>query len=327
MTSARFLIFGAHRETGKPASLVLEASSREEAEAFALQQGVLIQQVQELPSAAARLEAMERAPAPPGLTHAPSPGATGAPSPGAPRALRGPRVVTPGPPESWGDAAASHGPTGHSTREGEGVPTLLLPWPRGFEGLAGERILATYEPRGLELGLLGVMLGRRAKVVLTTHRFIVSQRRLLGGSISTARLDALSGVSLGSRVSTWLMALGLAGLLLTVMGAAQLASASSSTNGMVRNMASDLGGSEGLLGPLQGMLSGAKQGIWAIFVLNGVASIAMMFFAWSKELAACGTGAPVSLRGRTINSARASTLLLATEQAIHTLAQTREARP
>ncbi|MCC6285297.1 MAG: hypothetical protein IT439_08360 [Phycisphaerales bacterium] len=326
MTSARFLIFGAHRDTGKPASLVLEAVSREEAEAFALQQGVLIHQVQELPSAAARLAAMAADPRP---NDPPARGAHDAQTPARPpRRAEGPAEVpsargeSAGPVNEQAPRVAAESGAAQRRIAPEDDParalSLRLPWPRGFDGLPGERVLATYEPRGLELGVLGALLGRRAKVVLTTQRFIVSQRRLFGGSIASARLGSLAGVTLGSRVSSWLMALGLGGLLLTIPLVAQ-AAGGAGLGGSLGGLTSDVDGAGGLLGPIQGLMDGAKQGMMAFVILQAVTSIAMVCFAWNKELAALGPGGPVALRGRLLNAKRASAIVAATEQAIHVI--------
>ena len=85
--------------------------------------------------------------------------------------------------------------------------------------LPHEIIVARYDARPSELGVVGIIFSHRRRLVLTDRRLIVYDRRLIDSRLDAVRLSRVSAVRLGVRIDPVRTVLG---LLLGLMGSGVL---------------------------------------------------------------------------------------------------------
>lgn len=166
-------ILGAERVSGTPTRATIKAASPDEARAAAADMGLLISRVNDLGPVEQTPDALP--------TPAPAPELV---PPGAP-------LPQPGIDQ----------PMGTVRSDSRHVPDL--------DPLPGEVRLAHLTARGSQVGLLGMLLGHRQELILTTHRLIALDRQLMGGSCDIAPLEQLAAVRVGTQTNTSLRLIGL----------------------------------------------------------------------------------------------------------------------
>jgi len=112
------------------------------------------------------------------------------------------RVVERAPGHPAGDAAAVDVSDAAHLRFGSRIiPDLDL--------LPHEIIIARYDAKPSELGLMGMIFSHRRRLVLTDRRLIVYDKRLLDSRLDAVRLSRISAGMLGVRINPYLAVLGL----------------------------------------------------------------------------------------------------------------------
>lgn len=289
--SQRFLILGADRETGKPASLVLEADDQASAEDFAARQGILIRETKSLPGGSPPAAEASRAP----IAVTDRRGAMA-----AEETARSEPAPASGA-DDWREEMETEVSVEHIPLPYRGAPRV--------PALPGEQVLATYEPTRWELGLRCAMFGHKRALILTTHRLLAFDRRLLGATLETCTLDSLDGMTLGSRIVPWMFVTGLSGIALAIVQAIPAMSSSSSASNIGQLLGMDLSGA-------QSLVSGASSFILGASAILGVMSLMLILASMSRELAGYCGGRRCGVSVRWLSMARGGAFLGATEEAI-----------
>lgn len=258
-----FEILGAYRDSGEPALLRVEAASEDDAIEYAASRGVLISRV------------VDRSP--------PEDGASG--EGGSTR-----------PPVSRSVVAESHdagSSTPHVRFSSRVIPDLDL--------LPGERTLARFDATPSEIGLAGMVLAYRRRLVVTSNRVIVYDRRTFGSSLKAVPLARVSALVIGARVDRLMLAMG--AMVLFGGSAGLVASRLLSTT------------SPGAL--LQGVSQGPSPASTAYGALAVVAGILIMLESRSRVIGVEAAGVFHGLRLRRFHAQRVTSLVNIIERAVH----------
>lgn len=259
MTWREFEILGAYRDSGEPALLRVEAATEDDAIEFAASKGVLISRVVDRSS--------PDAPAvrPAGSTLAPDPS-------------RSPPID-------------SRVPSPHLRFASRVIPDLDL--------LPNERLLARFDATPSEIGLAGMVLAYRRRLIVTNERMVVFDRRLFGSSLAAVPLAQVSTLVIGARVDRLMLALG---AIVLFVGAAAVA-----VSGLMTNLTSG-----GLF-----QASGTSTMTAAYGSLALIAGALIMLESRSRVVGVEAAGVFHGLRLRRFNAQRVASLVNILEHAVH----------
>ncbi len=214
MTRGRYLVLGADRKSGEPRKMLIEAKSPEAARSLAESRGMLISVVE---TRNPDEEDASREPVKAAAAGASSPRPIPKPRPAA--AAAGPEAlqeITPGepaaeqsdpedaPPRYWTDDRI-----GENRREGLRTVFRLSSKTPEIEPLDGEELLEVFDPSFRELGILRSWLGRSRRMVVTTRRVVVIERRRGLDNIREAMHEQSDGVEVVKGVRWLLLVPGL----------------------------------------------------------------------------------------------------------------------
>lgn len=175
--------------------------------------------------------------------------------------------------------------------------------------LPGERLLVRFDATPSEIGLAGILLAHRRRLVVTSHRVIVFDRRFFGSSLAAVPLAQASALIVGARVDRLMLALG---AIVLFLGAAGVAA-----SGLMNNLASG--------GPFQAPATSTMLAAYGSLAL--IVGALIMLESRSRVVGVESAGVFHGLRLRRFKAQRVASLVNILEHALHTQPRTPPSPP